>query len=53
MPHGEAILVSANPTRNDRTQVTAAHSRIASPERVAGAKGELASVMERLSTRLD
>ena len=52
LPHGEAILVSANPTKDARTQVSAAHSRIASPERVALAKSELASAVERLATLL-
>lgn len=53
LPHGEAIVVTANPTGNARTRVTASHSRIASPERVPGAKGELASVVKRLPTLLD
>lgn len=50
---GESILVTANPTRNARTSISAAHSRIGDAARAGTAKDELASVVNGLPPALD
>lgn len=50
---GESMLVTASPTKNARTTIAAAHSRIGDADRAGSAKGELASVMNGPAPSLD
>ncbi|GAB3137043.1 hypothetical protein [Marisediminicola antarctica] len=50
---GESMLVTASPTKNARTSISAAHSKISDADRAGIAKGELAPVVNGLAPSLD
>ena len=53
LPGGESLLLTASPTKNTRTSISAAHSRISDADRAGTAKGELASLVNGLDPSLD
>jgi len=50
---GESMRVTVSPTKNSRTSISAVHSRISDADRAGTAKGQLASVVNRLAPPLD